>query len=221
MAVLKIPSSYQPGISVLAGMPESSYVELLRALSQSPSGFSTDRELIAWVSTEVKAVTPADLKRLIITLVSLYRLRSRQQGLTATELARDVALAARDALGIQADENAILARRLESLLGLESLSTTAFKAKELQLESERTFCDARIITDLRPVFGDSLEAAPSMMIVHTLKLGFHEKQHKDIFVALDEADIAALQKTLQRAEEKSRKLRSVLDSSGIKTIDVA
>ncbi len=221
MAVLNIPARYQPGVSVIAGMSESSYTDLLRALLQAPSGFDTERELAAWISSEVKTVPSTESAKIIRTLVSLYRLRSKQENLTVQELARDITVAAREIHGIKTAEGIDLAQRLESLLGIASLNTTAFKAKELQLESERTFCQARIITDLRPVFSENLEGTPPMMVVHTLKLGFHEKEHKDIYVALDEADIAALKKTLQRAEEKSQKLKSILDASGIKTIEVA
>jgi hypothetical protein len=154
-------------------------------------------------------------------LASLYRLRSRQPNVSVQDLAKDVAIAARDIPNFVIGEGVDLSKRLAELLAMESLNTTALKAKELQLESERTFCEARVITDIRPVFGESFDDPPTMMIVHNLKIGFHEPGHKDIYVALDAADISALQKTLQRAEEKAKKLHSILESTGLRSIDLS
>ena len=136
------------------------------------------------------------------------------------EIAKDVAIAAREIPNFTFDESIDFIQRLASLLVLDSLNTTALKAKELQLESERTFCEARIITDIRPVFGDNIDEAPTIMIVHTLKIGFHVPEHKDMYVALDAADIIGLKKTLGRAEEKANKLKTILDAAGIRSIDL-
>ncbi len=221
MAVVRIPDPYQAGVSALAAMPESAFTQLREALSRAPSSFTDQRELTAWISSEVKNVPPADLTRLIRSLASLYRLQSRQPNRSAQQLATEVALAAREIPNFQAKEGVDLAARLAELLVLESLNTTAFKAKELQSESERTFCEARIITDIRPVFGENLDDPPTMMIVQTLKVGFHEPEHKDVFIALDSDDILSLKKTLDRAELKAKKLKSLLDSSGMRSISLS
>ena len=222
LAVLKIPEPYRLGVSVLANLPESSYNEILHALSRAPSSFVNPRELVAWVMSEAKGVSPSELTKLVSTLTSLYRLRSRQQGTSIETLANDVAIAARDIPNLKVAEGVDLASRLSALLALDSLNTIALKAKELQEESERTYCGARIITDVRPVFGESLDDSPTMIIVHTLKLGFHDSTpgHKDIYVALDASDIAALRKTLERAEEKAKKLKIMLEAAKLPSIDL-
>jgi hypothetical protein len=220
LAILTIPAPYQPGVSALASLPETAYRQLLDALSRAPSTFNNQRELVAWIASEVKSIPPAEVVRIIRTLVSLYRLRSRQPNTSVQEIAKDVAIAAREIPNFTFDESIDFIQRLASLLVLDSLNTTALKAKELQLESERTFCEARIITDIRPVFGDNIDEAPTMMIVHTLKIGFHEPEHKDMYVALDAADIIGLKKTLGRAEEKANKLKTILDAAGIRSIDL-
>jgi hypothetical protein len=221
VAVLKIPEPYRPGVSVLANLPESSYKAILEALSRSPSSFTRNRELVAWIASEVKDTPALDLAKLVDTLTSLYRLRLRRPGTSIQTLADDVTVAARDIPNFKVPEGVAFTERLAALLALNSLNTIALKAKELQLESERTFCEARIITDVRPVFGENVDDSPSMIIVHTLKLGFHESGHKDIYVALDAADIASLKKTLERAEDKARKLKALLDATGIRSIDLS
>ncbi len=136
-------------------------------------------------------------------------------------LATDVTIAAREIPNFKIPEGVDFTERLAALLALDSLNSIALKAKELQAESERTFCDARIITDVRPVFGENIEDSPAMIIVHTLKIGFHESGHKDIYVALDAGDIANLKKTLQRAEDKANKLKAILDKAGLRNLDLS
>jgi hypothetical protein len=108
---------------------------------------------------------------------------------------------------------------------LPSLNVVAVKAKELQMEAERTFCDARVITDLRPVFGGNVAESPtSMVIVHTLKVGYHgtnSARHRELFMSLDADDIAKLKKVLDRAEEKTKTLKSKLDAAGIRSLDLS
>lgn len=104
-----------------------------------------------------------------------------------------------------------------------SFNIVAIKAKELQLESERTFCDARILTDIRPVFRDKVGDKPeAMIVVHTLKIVAHEATgHKEFYVALDAEDIQSLKKTLERAEDKARSLKNIIDASGSRSIDLS
>lgn len=206
---------------VLATLPESSYRELLEALSRSPSTFTGPKELVAWIATELKSISSPELTKLIATLTSLYRLRARRPETSVQELANDVVVAARDIPNFKVGEGVDLSVRLAALLALDSLNIISLKAKELQHESERTFCNARIITDVRPIFGENIDDSPTMIIVHTLKIGFHESGHKDIYVALDAADIAGLKKTLQRAEDKAKKLKSMLDASGLRSMDLS
>jgi hypothetical protein len=223
LAVLKIPETYRPGVSVLAALPENPYQQLVVALSRAPTSFVHLRELVAWVASEVKDIPSGDLNKLVTTLTSLYRLRSRMHDVSIETLANDVTIAARDIPNFKVADGVDFTARLSALLALDSLNTVALKAKELQGESERTYCGSRVITDLRPVFGENIDESPSMIIVHTLKLGFHDDStpgHRDFYVALDAADIAELKRTLQRAEEKTKKLKAMLDAAKLRSIDL-
>jgi hypothetical protein len=152
---------------------------------------------------------------------SLYRLRVKS-GVKQEVLAADVdGAASKDsALSISAD---VLKERLTRLLAIESLNLLDAKAKELQLEAEHTFCDARIITDLRPGFGSNVSDPPgAMIIVHTLKLGYHDslsQAHREMYLAVDADDVAKLAEVLKRAEEKSKALQEKLGSAGIWLIE--
>lgn len=220
MPSINIPDRYKPGLAVLANLSDDAFSKLEATLKTAPSP-REQKELTAWISTEANGITPGNLKRLVETLASLYRLRVKSS-VTAEQLATDVAEAASKDDEIKASVEP-LQSRLTSLLGLGSLDLIDAKAKELQLENEHTFCDARIVTDLRPVFGGNVTESPeAMIIVHTLKLGFHDsrsQQHNEMFIGIDSDDIAKLMDILLRAQEKAKTLKRSLDSVGIRSVD--
>ncbi|MFY9951431.1 MAG: hypothetical protein WAK27_22210 [Candidatus Sulfotelmatobacter sp.] len=222
MATIKIPDRYKPGLAVLAALPEEVFNQVIATLDTTPSAPRGQKELTAWLSSEAKSVTPTDLRKLVDTLASLYRLRVKSN-VTSEVLATDVADAAsKDArLGTSAD---IVRSRLTQLLAINALNLVDAKARELQLEAEHSFCDARMITDIRPVFGSNVSDSPeAMIIVHTLKLGYHDsasQTHKEMYVALDEDDIVTLTTLLKRTQDKTKALKKQMASVGIELVDI-
>jgi hypothetical protein len=221
---MRIPDRYKPGLSLVASIPEASYVEVLGAAKTAPSTFSNNKELSAWMSSGARSISPGNIEEIVDSLTSLYRLRLRVN-VPITRLAEDAATAAREqianfttAIGTPFQD------RLASLLVLDSLNVLTAKARELQTESERVFCEARILTDIRPIFGIQLGTVPeAAVIVHTLKIGFHDAEtsaHKEIFIALDSDDIGTLKKIAERAEEKARILKSMLDAAKLRSVEL-
>lgn len=228
---MKIPSRYKAGLSLLASIPEASYMQILEAMKVTPSTFLSNRELSAWMASEVKSVNLNDVEKILDSLTSLYRLRLRTN-VPISRLATDVDVAARESIdGFKVTADASFKDRLASLLALESLNIITVKAQELQTDSERTFCEAKIITDIRPIFGEKVGDTPTAaIIVHTLRIGFHDSissphasssAHQDIYFALDEEDIGKLRKVLERAEEKARSLKSFLESTKVRFVDLS
>jgi hypothetical protein len=225
LAALKIPGPYQPGILLLASAQEDAFQELLNALGRAPSSFATQKSLGVWIASEIKGFSAPQVSNLIETLTSLYRVRLRKEVGVPT-LVADVIDAAKEGIPAFASVDTEAFRsRLSSLLVIDSLNLVTFKAKELQIDSERTFCDVRILTDVRPVFGEDPTQTPAdAIVIHTLKLGYHDSNsrgHKEFFVALDNADIDSLMKTLQRAKDKVASLKPVIDKSGMRSIELS
>jgi hypothetical protein len=225
LAPLKIPERYKPGISILASISDATFEEIVTGLKQIPSPAKDHKELAAWVAAEAKSISPSELEQVVDTLTSLYRLRSKNE-VSPERLARDVqSSAASDTeLAISGEKGMALGRRVAVAAALDSLNVVRVKAKELQLEAERVLCDFRVLTDLRPVFGSNVKDTPTaMIIVHTLKLGYHHTdsaKHRDIFMALDLDDIVKLQEALRRAEEKTKTLKAKLEAVGISSVDL-
>ena len=116
----------------------------------------------------------------------------------------------------QPDIRPVLEERLRFLLSLEPLVLSA-KVFDVQHEYEKIFRKARIMTDIRPVFDPSGAEAIGAMVVHSLSVAYVQSgEHKEIVFAMDDADISALRKLLDRAENKSKTTEKLIEKSGIK-----
>jgi len=225
--VLDIPERYRTGLVAIAHLEPSSFDELSSALRRAPQ-CSTAKELSAWVTPEVKSISASDIPKVIDTLTSLYRVRVRAE-IPADILARDVVHTMRESGApelLVTDERRPLAQeQLAKLLSHSSLNILETKVQELKHEYEHTFCDSRIFTDLRPVFGGDVGDAPStMLLVHILKLGYHdehESRHRELHIALTSEHLQVLKDVIARAETKEKTLRTQLQSADIKPIEIA
>ena len=116
-------------------------------------------------------------------------------------------------LRLPSSEKESFTEKLATLLRSE-IFVGAAKVADLQTESERIFCHARILTDLRPVFGTEVEKGPrAVMVTHNLKIAFHlsgRKGDHDFYVMLDSSDLAELKRVISRAEAKAKTLRAII-----------
>ena len=225
--VLNVPERYRSSFSSLIDMTEDSFQELSSALRRAPS-FANTKELASWVAPEVKSAPSTDVSQIVEALTSLYRVRLRLEE-SAERIARDVVTS----LQIEDDPNLRITEqnrksvtdRLATLLEMESLNVIQTKAQELKSEYEHEFCDVRIFTDLRPVFRSNVADAPeTMLLVHMLKLGYHdahEGRHREFYVSLDSKDLASLKSAIDRAETKANSIKSRFQSAGLKLIDLS
>jgi hypothetical protein len=101
---------------------------------------------------------------------------------------------------------------LARVMELPSMVTSA-KASDLLTEYDRIFGDARIVTDIRPVFmEDPQEMANGAVIVSTLKVQYQDSQGiSSFYVALDTQDLVALKKVVDRALLKVDTVKEELD----------
>ena len=217
---LRIPDRFKPGLSLLATMSDALYGEFFSASKKAPASFATNRELSVWISSEVSGIPALDIGSIVESLTSLYRVRVRSER-SVSKVAQDITGATREFVkGLTAQ----FEERISALLALDAFNVASVKASELRADREKIYCDARILTDIRPVFEEVVGTLPSAAIIlHTLKIGFHDSNsasHKELFVALDSKDIADIKKVLERAEEKERSLRSVLDAAKLRLIDL-
>jgi len=112
-------------------------------------------------------------------------------------------------------------QHLNSILSAEdSLGVTA-KALDLVGDQEHGCHSVRILTDVRHVFSDDPTQKPKAAVIyHTLNLVFHEVSgFKELYIALDHADLQRLKLAIERAESKEATLQTVLESAGVKCLN--
>mgnify|MGYP001575859707 CR=1 FL=1 len=101
-----------------------------------------------------------------------------------------------------------------------SIGITA-KALDVMAEHQHVFLNARIITDLRPLFSKDLEkGAEAAVIIHQLKLDYLESEDsKSFFVAMDSEDLERLEQLIDRAKSKEQGLRRAIKKTGMHILE--
>ena len=174
------------------------------------------------VAGSVPSIPSEDLTEIIETIYSLYHVREFAE-VTRARFIRDLVenLLSNVDFGLTKVDASTVGKKFQRLLNVKTLNILS-KAIRLQRDGERIYCDARIISDIRPVFGDDIEKGPaSAVITHTLKLTYHEMgEHKEFFIVLDEQDLISLQETIDRAQSKNATLSDLLKSANIPRLGI-
>jgi len=214
MPPLRIPPGYQAGISAIAALNEAEVDQLERSLGETHDRLATER-LALDVEAAVPSLDGGAATEVIEALLSLIALLDEDG--EVEQLANDVAQS-RD-LELEENDREELARRLSRLLQLPSLALAA-RALDIATEHERAFHDARVVTDIRPVFGPSVPAGPrGALISAMLKIEFHpygtQGSVEAEFFALDRADLIRLREVVDRALEKIGSLEQLVASANL------
>jgi hypothetical protein len=208
-SALRIPAPYLPGLEALAAMTDETAQTRLKALRDETRLLTTDR-LADHVRDAVPDLsdTADDFLEALLSLTTLLP----EEGEGAHELAQDVAHSRDLELDDEAREG--FAERLQPMLEIESLALAA-RASEIVTEYDRVFHDARVLTDLRPVFGaDPAEGPKAGTLIATLKIDYHPSRGgmESEFYALEHSDLLGLRDTLDRALAKHASMRKVMET---------
>ena len=223
MSALTIPEEYEGGIVVIKSLSDPDIEKVVDVLKRA--GPHTNRVEVSGNLCKVLSSLPKEnIEQLLAALHSLYSLRSYSD-VPINEFLDDLV----DAISESKNEEihtsnpkelAALKRRFESLLTVRSLSLQA-KASGLGRDFPNLFCDAKIITDIRPIWdGDVKNPPEATVIANTLKLEYHDiGGHEELYVYLDRYDIETLISVLRRAQEKTATLESLTTSGWMKTLN--
>lgn len=218
---LPVPSRYIPMLNAVRNLSEPAAGELLRAL-ESAQVKSSPQEMSAIIANSVPSIAKADLDKVIDILYSLYHVREFSE-LNKNSFTKELVETVREHAEpkISDEELPLIQQRFKDLLSLKTLESIS-KAIGLQREEERTYCEAKIISDIRPVFGDDVKSKPvGAAITHTLKIGYHENEgHKEFYIVLDGVDLNELERVIKRAQDKAESLTEVLSGVGIPRLGI-
>lgn len=222
MATFKIPSEYQSGFKKLVALEEEPMQDLLSALREEPPALYPP-ELSRRVASRVDTIPRDDVNDIVEVLVSLYLLRARHESSipeTAEDICQAMDRSGIEELKLSGEEREHFKERLIELLDVQSVDIGS-KAVEVLFENERSLQSARVVTDIRPIFGsDADDPMAGAVIVHMLKLTYFEQNElRSFFVALDAQDVDTLREVLDRAHSKAENLRSFLAATEIPYVD--
>lgn len=237
-SINNVPSEYRSGfinVFLLNSDDFKSIVEGLKGVSLTHS--------IKKLATVATAFKPELLEEVIDIFLSISSVTSViEKGISIEEIAHDICIIMSDEIKeeietLEEDDELIdeklrelldeagkqiFIERLVVLLKTEKLYYAA-KANDLMFEYPNVFIQARIMTDIRPIFSIKTDETPiAGMVIHNLHIhyrGDRETEHRDIYLTLDSADLISLKEIISRAENKEKSLSHIFKKSDMNFIN--
>jgi hypothetical protein len=215
LTITRIPDRYRAGLAKINALPIEKVEAIAAALGKA--SVTSRKELIAAVE-QASEQGSEDAEAVVTSLQSLYIFKASAES-PVTQFV-PVVIGAMQSSGIKElvvsdDAKPVLATKLTLLLSLSSLERFS-KIQQIKADHQSIFYDAKILTDLRPLFDDPKEQPLGAIVTHTLKIICHEAgEHKELYFSLDAEDIRTLQKIAERAADKMSSLQVLLKSANI------
>ncbi len=214
MAV-RVPRGALPAFETLAALPDESFESIQNRLSETGHVFSDDEMVKQLISANIPHATPKQLRQVVELLLSLFHL-SEETCLSIPSIITGIcaSISEMDEPKWTPDMVQEIHSRLTLLLNEDSPIRAMVHTQDVLNDNERALTGARILTELRPVFGSSVAEEPiAFALLHTLRLTHSES--KEFYITLDDSDIEILDNLLDRARQKSKTLRRMMDRKGI------
>ncbi len=212
---LNIPEKHQEFLQQFSKIPSKNRKRLLEYLkTDEPLGYSFE-ELQKNLAQKFPSFG-IDFAKLVEVFYSINKsayLLKRDKDVFVDEI---LAALKKSGIKLEADIKDDLVNILNSSLAISS------KAIELFLDSRNVMIDAKVITDIRPIFNVNNEVKiNSAIILHTLKLSFKNSlsSENDFYIVLEPKDLKTLKDQIIRAESKEIELKKSLKAN-IKFIDL-
>lgn len=217
---LRIPESHRVGLAKLRGVSDEEIEAVLSVLRRQASVSKSGKQLVPTIGSALSRFPAGDVEKIAETLAALYYVIA-DSDIPVAKFASDVIEALSKAGETFTDEEKTrFAERIVRLLGVEDLSVTS-KAARLQSDFENVFHEAKVLTDVRPVFGTVIEGPPKgFVITHTLKCEYHDgsMRRTSLYIALDQDDLEALKRSVERAQQKALSILNTMGKTGIRNL---
>jgi hypothetical protein len=207
LSSIRVPKTGVPVLKRLAELDEKHASTLVDRLSQAQ--FRSIAALVSSVKDAVGDTWDEDQSEAFVThLISMSTLGTSHD-FSVADLAGH--LTGQIGADLNDIEKETLPPRLAALLAAPSFAAFS-KAVDISQESDRLLHVSRVITDLRPIFGERAGTEPlGAVIIHTLRLDYFEQSEvKTISLALNSRDLAQLKRTVERAQAKETTLSGLL-----------
>jgi hypothetical protein len=218
-SILRVPKTQQAALGRLVTLDAEHHQALSRVLANlaPASSLKSFAEHVA----EKMEFSSGEAFELVRVLANMYTVRDRER-VAPAEFLNEVERAAKETekpelLDPPGGWAAARERIGELLSHTHSLGVTA-KAHDVLQEHERLFCDARVLTDFRPVFAADIGQTPdALVLVHDLRISYHEQDGtlKTVFIAMDSDSVEELRQVLDRASSKEATLERLAAGTSV------
>ena len=211
------------GLNQLAMIDDDAFDRLLEAYKKSTPALFT-RSFLTEMADKVEGIKPSDVTAITSSVISLFAVL-HDRHYDVTEFVEAVVIApiedgsTEPALDSKQQES--LRTRLPLLFAFDETFGITTKANDVFTQHEHVFNNARILTDVRPIFTNDLTAKPNNVVVtHILKIGYvQDRELKEFFVAMDMADVKKLRDCISREMAKVEGLKKLFSKSGVNQLD--
>ncbi len=217
LSEIDIPQEALPDLEKVIALESSVFDSLLQAICEV-GPVLTPQQFAKQVSKKAAAVEYGTIRSLVGIMFFLYTLRDESDlNQSAKDIAKGIVNSAVvQGAGFSKENLELLFERVLRLATPDTSLAITLKALDVMREHERTFCGARILSDIRPIFSKTVGTADAAVIVHNLQIGFHhDGRHQEFYITLDADDIKTLKKVIERCEKKTATLQSILDKASI------
>lgn len=219
-----IPRSERPSLALLAGLEEEQASELSGALSTAADELDGE-QLVRHVIDRTPSMEAKNVKRI---LEAVRQIASAREMLEVhpeaflRDIAEEMGEVEEKELRLDESRRRRLRDRLTALTASPAMEIHA-KARSLRQDQQNTYCRARIVTDLRPVFGsDVLQSPKAALVAHMLRITYHHGSQgamQDLFLTLRAEDLDQLGKLVERARSKAESLHAFMAAADLRRID--
>lgn len=223
MPALEIPKEYERGFIVIKSFSDTDIARILEVLKDAKPT-SEPSDILPLLRPALPEIRENDVQGFLETLYSLYKFRSHSD-VPIDKFLADLSDAIKESENREIrtsnpDELAVLKSRLKSLLTVRALSILS-KAHGLRRDFQSIFSDAKIISDIRPVWDGNVKDHPEgVVITQTLKLEYyHIGGPAELYLYMDKGDVELLISVLTRAQEKMATLESLAKKDWMKILD--
>jgi uncharacterized protein (DUF1778 family) len=221
MPEITVPESAYPAIQSLVNLSAEDFKILLKALEQAKPAAAPH---LFWkhVAEHAPTISTSTIKMIVNELFSMH-LALEDLPISTEQFAKFLSddVFSEQKFPIAEADRDVLKDRLTKLFELKASLRLTAKASDILTDAQHLFYTAKMLTDIRPVFDEEGKVIEAAVIVHNLMIHYGDAgDHKNFFVHLDTNDVKELRVVLDRAEEKAKALRSLLQRSEVSYLDV-
>jgi hypothetical protein len=214
---LSLPPIVTTALPILIGLPGNDFAKLDEILRGVPPRLYR-KDVVDYILSKLDASEKTSFGQIPQAIASLHD-GLLETDLSAREFIDAVVHEYERSSPLNDEARRTLDERLQTILNAPTLRLSS-RARNVLFEQERTFQEARVVTDVRPLFSEEEAQLDAAVVVHNLRIEYSEAQtSKRFYVALDNKDIASLIDVLHRAQLKVNRLQAFLGTTNVTLIE--